>query len=241
MIKISNIDILSKGLDEYGIHSNDRIIDNFMTYKDTLKEWNKKINITSINNDEEIIIKHFLDSISILKSEYISDSKRFIDIGTGGGFPGIPLKIVKDDINITLLDSLKKRVKFLDKVINKLDLKYIEAIHGRAEEMGKNEEYRQQFDIAVSRAVASLNILSEYCLPFVKVGGYFIAMKSTDIEDEIKESESAINTLGGKIVQNKNIKIPCSDIVHKLVIIEKTSDTPSKYPRRPGKPKKKPL
>lgn len=238
---MDDLNVLINGLDEFNLELDQGQIEKFKIYKDLLIEWNKKINITSIEDEKEIDIKHFLDSISVVKTGLIKDGNKIIDIGTGGGFPGLPIKIVNDTVEVVLLDSLNKRIKFLNEVINTLKLKKATTIHGRAEDFGKNEKYREQFDIAVSRAVASLNILCEYSLPFVKVGGYFIAMKGKDVEEEIKESKKAINLLGGKLDKKLDMKLPQSDIVHSLVIIEKIKHTPTKYPRNPGKPKKNPL
>lgn len=236
-----NVETLRRGAIELEIKLKDREVNKFITYKEMLKEWNKKINITAITEDEEIDIKHFLDSLSALKSDVIEGKKKIIDIGTGGGFPGLPLKIVNDDLDVTLMDSLNKRIIFLKEVIDKLELKNVEAIHGRAEELSITPKYREQYDICISRAVASLDTLSEYCIPFVKVGGYFIAMKGPDIEEELNSSLNAINKLGGKVVDTKIVDIPESDIRHSLIIIEKIRKTPSKYPRGGGKPRKDPL
>lgn len=232
---------LIKGAEELNIELTDEAIKNFEDYKQLLKEWNQKINITSITDDVEIDIKHFLDSITAFKTNLLDGEKSLIDIGTGGGFPGIPLKIVNPDLNVTLLDSLNKRIIFLNEVINSLNLKNINAIHGRAEEFSNKPNYREQYDICISRAVASLDTLSEYCIPFVKVGGYFISMKGPEIEEELKLSKNAINILGGKVVDTILITIPESDITHSLIIIEKIKETPTKYPRGGGKPKKNPL
>ncbi|MGB4439419.1 MAG: 16S rRNA (guanine(527)-N(7))-methyltransferase RsmG [Sedimentibacter sp.] len=213
----------------------------FSIYRDLLKDWNQKINITSIEDDEEIYVKHFLDSVVLLNEKNFNETKSVIDVGTGGGFPGFPLKIVNDNYEVTLLDSLRKRIDFLSEVAKVLELENVEFIHGRAEDFGQNTNYREQFDICVSRAVAPLNVLSEYCLPFVKVGGYFAAYKSENISQEIKDSESAINKLGGKVKEIKEINLPGTDIVRKIVIIEKFEHTNSKYPRKAGKPSKDPL
>ena len=238
---MSNVETLISGCEELGIELNEKKIEQFRLYKELLQEWNEKINITAITNDVEVDIKHFLDSITIFKTQKITKGKSIIDIGTGGGFPGVPIKIMEDGTDVTLFDSLNKRLIFLNEVISKLGLENIRTIHGRAEEYGIKEEYRESFDIATSRAVASLNILSEYCLPFVKVGGYFIAMKGPEVEEEIKGSENAIKVLGGKIEDKIDVKLPSSDITHNLLIIKKISHTPTKYPRGGGKPKKNPL
>ncbi|NLV87859.1 MAG: 16S rRNA (guanine(527)-N(7))-methyltransferase RsmG [Tissierellia bacterium] len=238
---MNNIETLIKGVGDLNIELSEIQVNNFIKYKDLLKEWNKKINITAITEDDEIDIKHFLDSLTPVTTGLLDKNIKLIDIGTGGGFPGLPLKIYNEELNVTLLDSLNKRITFLKEVIDTLGLDNIEAIHGRAEELGRDEKHREQYDISISRAVASLNTLSEYCMPFVKVGGHFISMKGPDVEDELKDAEKAIKTLGGKLVKVESIKIPQSDIVHSLIIIEKIKETPTKYPRSGGKPKKNPL
>lgn len=238
---MANIDVLSKGVKELNIELTEDQKSKFSLYKDLLSEWNQKINITAITEDDEVDIKHFLDSLTSMVTGLFDGKKSIIDIGTGGGFPGLPLKIINEDLEISLLDSLNKRIIFLDEVIAQLELKNIIAIHGRAEELGLKPEYREKYDICISRAVASLSILSEYCIPFVKVGGYFISMKGPEVDEEIEESKKAINLLGGKVVDKKIIKIPQSDIVHSLIIIEKIKHTPTKYPRGGGKPRKNPL
>ena len=235
------IKTLEDGFKQLNIPYNNEIENKFIKYRDLLKEWNQKINITSIEDDEEIYVKHFLDSILLLNEDNINEKKSVIDVGTGGGFPGYPLKIVNDNYEVTLLDSLRKRIDFLAEVSKSLNLKKIELIHGRAEEFGQNKAYREEFDICVSRAVAPLNVLSEYCLPFVKVGGYFAAYKSENISAEIISSENAINKLGGKIKEIKEIQLPGTEIVRKIVIIEKFEATNLKYPRKAGKPGKEPL
>ncbi len=238
---MTNIEILIKGSKELGVELKDKDIERFKKYKELLKEWNTKINITAITDDEEIDIKHFLDSLTPLNTGKLNNGLKLIDVGTGGGFPGLPLKIINEDLEVTLLDSLNKRIVFLNEVITALDLRGIEAIHGRAEELSRTSQYRESYDICISRAVASLDTLCEYCIPFVKVGGYFISMKGPDVEEELKNSEKAIKVLGGKLIDKKIIKIPESDIEHSLLIIEKIRETPTKYPRGGGKPRKNPL
>lgn len=233
--------ILKSGFEELGLNYTDEIEEKFNKYKELLLEWNQKINITRIENDEEIYIKHYLDSILLLNSDNIEAQKKIIDVGTGGGFPGLPLKIVNNNFKVTLLDSLRKRTDFLKLVAENLNLRDVEVIHGRAEDFGQNLNYREQYDICVSRAVAPLNILCEFCLPFVKVGGYFAAYKSESISEEIDSSKNAIEKLGGKIKETKLIKIPNSDIVRKIIIIEKVKKMPVIYPRKAGTPVKKPL
>ncbi len=238
---MSNMDILVRGISELQMDIDSDKLEKFKTYKSLLKEWNEKINITAIKDDEEIDIKHFLDSLTVFKTGKITEGKRIIDIGTGGGFPGVPIKIIEDSVEVVLLDSLNKRLKFLDEVIKELGLQDIRTMHERAEDLGNKNEYREKFDIAVSRAVASLNILAEYCLPFVKPNGYFIAMKGSDSNEEIRDAEKAIKVLGGELENKIDIKIPHSNIVHSLLIIKKISHTPTKYPRQSGKIKKNPL
>lgn len=236
-----NIDTLIEGSKELNIGLDDLALESFKTYKSLLKDWNEKIDITTITDDVEVDIKHFLDSLTPLNTNLFEGHKKIIDVGTGGGFPGIPLKIYNNDLNVTLLDSLNKRIRFLNEVCHVLGLNQIQAIHGRAEELSRTKDYREQYDICISRAVASLDTLSEYCLPFVKVGGNFISMKGPDVEEELKLSKNAIDTLGGKILRVEKVKIPLSDIEHSLIIIEKVRQTSTKYPRGGGKPRKKPL
>ena len=235
------IKTLEEGFNLLKLPYNKDIDSKFALYKDLLKEWNKKINITSIEDDEEIYIKHFIDSVLLLNENNINEKKTVIDVGTGGGFPGLPLKIVNDNYKITLLDSLKKRIDFLSQVTKALDLSDVNLIHERAEDYGQNKELRECYDICVSRAVAPLNVLSEYCIPFVKVGGYFAAYKSDNISQEISNSDNAIKKLGGKIKEIKEISIPATDIIRKIVIIEKIEPTNTRYPRKAGKPSKDPL
>ena len=232
-------ELLTEGIKEYSLTLDDLQVESLLKYKEILKEWNEKINITAIEEDRDIIIKHYIDSISIIP--YLQNkSIKLIDIGTGGGFPGIPVKIVYNNIDVTLLDSLDKRIKFLDEVINILKLKKIRAVHGRAEDYGIKQEFREKFDVAVARAVASLPVLLEYCLPFVSVGGIFIAMKGSSIE-EAQSSKKALEILGGKIEDIKDLTLPFSDIKRNIVIVRKFRQTPTKYPRKAGKPSKEPL
>lgn len=213
--------------------------DKFIKYKNLLQEWNQKINLTAIEDDEGIIIKHFIDSLTILP--FIENkAATLIDVGTGAGFPGIPIKMMRDNIEVTLLDSLDKRIKFLDTVNDTLDLKGIKTVHGRAEDFGLKEGYREAFDFAVARAVAQLPVLLEYCLPFVKPGGYFIAMKGNSA-DEVKQSKKALDILGGSIEEVKEFIIPGTDLNRSIVLVKKLRQTPVKYPRKAGKPTKEPL
>ena len=226
-------------VDKLGINLSEIQLKQFYNYMNLLIEWNKKVNLTAITEPDEIILKHFVDSLTI--SKYISDGTKVVDVGTGAGFPGIPLKIVRQDVDITLLDSLQKRINFLDEVINELNLEKITTIHSRVEDFGKNKKYREEFDIATSRAVANLSTLSEYLLPLVKVGGKVISMKGSLIQEELENSKNAIKILGGKIEKVDEFDLPNSDISRNIVLIDKIKTTPNRYPRKAGEPSKKPL
>ena len=204
-----------------------------------LLEWNEKINLTAITEPEDIILKHFVDSITIKK--YIKSENKVLDMGTGAGFPGIPLKIISSDTYFTLVDSLNKRIIFLNEVCDKLKLDKIENIHSRAEELAKNKKYREQYDVVTSRAVARLASLVEYMLPFVKVGGKCICMKGSNVDEELIEAKKAINVLGGEIEKVDKFLLPNSDIERNIVIIKKIKNTSSKYPRKPGTATKQPI
>lgn len=226
-------------LEKIEIELDEKQIEQFYDYMQRLLKWNEKINLTAITQPQEIIIKHFVDSLTI--SKYIKENTKIIDVGTGAGFPGIPLKIYRNDIEVILLDSLNKRINFLNDVINKMGLDKISAIHGRAEEFGHNKEYREKFDIATSRAVANMATLSEYLIPFVKVNGMVVAMKGSDVKQEIDESKRAINVLGGKIFGVEEFNLPDTDIRRNVILIEKEKHTLAKYPRKAGTPSKEPL
>lgn len=231
--------IMDTACKDVGLEFDEEKYDKFIKYKDILKSWNKKINLTTIVEDEDIIKKHFIDCIKIFKFSPLRDISNVIDIGTGAGFPGIPMKIVNPQINVVLLDSLNKRINFLNQVISDIQLNNIKCIHGRAEDFSKDIKYREKFDAAVSRAVANLSVLSEFCIPYIKLGGYFVAMKGPSVDDEIKESKKAISILGGKI--ENIVKIENDDLNHNLVVIKKVKKTPNIYPRRAGIVSKKPL
>lgn len=211
----------------------------FFEYMELLIEWNEKINLTAIIEPEEIILKHFIDSITILKE--IEKDSELVDVGTGAGFPGIPLSIMEPSLKITLVDSLNKRLIFLEEVINKLNLKNVELVHARAEEFGQNKQYREKFDTATSRAVANLSTLSEYLIPLVKINGKVLSMKASDAQEEINDAKKAIEILGGKIEKVEEFNLPQSDIGRTIITIRKEKQTPSKYPRKPGTPSKEPI
>ena len=229
------------GLTELGLNLTDFQLGQFMKYYELLVEWNSFMNLTAITEFEEVCTKHFLDSLSLCKALDCQKELSVMDIGTGAGFPGIPLKIAFPYLDITLLDSLGKRVKFLKEVIGQLGLEKIDAIHGRAEDFAKPDLLREQFDICVSRAVANLSSLSEYCIPYVKVGGFFISYKSEKIVEEMASAEKAVHLLGGEFLEQVEFVLPNSDIYRNLVIIKKVKDTPKKYPRKAGLPTKDPL
>ena len=237
IIEFSNL------MKEYGkeiqIKFTEEQLQKFYEYMNRLIEWNKKINLTAIIEPKEIILKHFIDSLTILK--YVNDNEKMLDVGTGAGFPGIPIKIMNENIEITLLDSLNKRINFLNEAINKLELKNISAIHSRIEDYGKNNKYREKYDIVTSRAVANLATLSEYMLPMLKIKGKSICMKGSDIKEEVKNSKRAIDILGGEIVNIEELVLPKSDNRRNLIIIKKKKNTPLKYPRKAGIPSKEPL
>ena len=213
----------------------------FITYKNLLQEWNEKINLTAITEYEEVIKKHFIDCIKAFSENQFKEAKTLIDVGTGAGFPGLPIAIMKEDLNITLLDSLNKRVNFLNIVKNSLNLTNVTTIHSRAEDGARNKELREKFDIATSRAVANMAVLSEFCLPYVKVGGYFIALKGPAITDELNDAKNAIGTLGGKLIEVIEVSVEGTDLKHNLVVIKKVKETPKTYPRKAGSITKKPI
>lgn len=239
MEKIEFLRHVKQKAQEIGYNLQEEQLEQFFTYKELLIEWNKKMNLTAIEQEEDIITKHFIDSLSI--ASYIPDTTKIIDIGTGAGFPGIPLKILKKDLSITLLDSLNKRITFLEEVIRNLSLENIQAVHARAEELAHKEEYREQYDIALSRAVAPMHTLLEYMLPYVKIGGKCICMKGPNLQEESKDLQNCLETLGGKIEKIEEIVLPETEIKRNIMLIKKENKTPKKYPRNPGMPSKKPL
>lgn len=238
---MSIIDMLRDGAKLYDIELSDNQVEQFIRYKELLVEWNQKMNLTAITDDEGVIKKHFIDSISIIKTGVIREGMSVIDVGTGAGFPGIVIKIIMPEVRVVLLDALNKRINFLNTVINELKLNGIEAVHGRAEDMARKPEFRERFDIATARAVANMTVLSEYCIPYVKQGGYFLALKGPMAEDELTASKNAIGTLGGKFIQIIDTEIPGDEMKHKIVVVEKVNTTSAKYPRKAGQIEKKPI
>lgn len=234
--------IFKRNLDSIGMILSDIQIEQLDKYYELLVEWNSFMNLTGITDYEEVMLKHYLDSL-VLKLPINGENKhiKLIDVGTGAGFPGLPLKIAYPEAEVVLFDSLNKRIKFLDEVINTLGLKNVTTIHGRAEDGGRNPKLREQFDVSVSRAVADLAVLSEYNLPFVKVGGYFVAYKSKDVDAEVEKSRKAISILGGEVEKVDKFTLPETDIERALVYIKKVKNTGKKYPRKAGVPGKEPL
>lgn len=213
----------------------------FHKYYELLIEWNEKINLTAITDEDDVALKHFMDSLNSNSTGIIRDGMSVIDVGTGAGFPGLPLKIALPKIKLTLVDSLNKRIGFLNEVIHELDIVDVQTVHSRAEDLGKNKSYREKYDVCVSRAVANLSTLSELCLPFVKCGGYFVSLKGPKAAEELETAQKAIGLLGGKLVDVVNYDISDTDLNHNVIIIKKISQTPTNYPRKAPKPAKEPL
>ncbi|MBR5319803.1 MAG: 16S rRNA (guanine(527)-N(7))-methyltransferase RsmG [Peptococcaceae bacterium] len=234
-------DILNQAFTSEGFNLTEQQNKQFVTYFDMLIDWNQKINLTAIEEPTEVAYKHFVDSACLMRVVPDLKHKTMIDIGTGAGFPGVPLNIMEPELYVTLFDSLNKRILFLQELCKALELKNIRAVHGRAEEFGIKPDYRQQFDIATARAVARMPVLLEICLPFVKKGGIFIALKGPELENEIKESNNALKELGGKVVDVQQFTLADGAYTRNLAVIEKIKDTPKKYPRKAGTPQKKPL
>lgn len=234
-------ELLKSGAASIGIELNDTQVQQFIKYYEILVEWNSFMNLTGITEYEEVIQKHFVDSLALCKAIDVNSVSSLIDIGTGAGFPGIPLKIAYPHLKITLLDSLQKRIKFLNEVVAQLGLEDVETIHGRAEDFAKPSMKRESYDVCVSRAVANLASLSEYCLPYVSLNGYFVPYKSGKIDEELEESKKAVFLLGGKIEEEVKFDLPDSDISRSLIKIKKVASTPKKYPRKSGLATKEPI
>ena len=230
---------LSEILEKNGVYSEDKI-NKLEGYMEEILEWNNKVNITNITEKDDFIEKHYIDSLVIGDLDIFKNSNSVIDVGTGGGFPGVPLAVSYPEKEFTLLDSLNKRLKIIDQVTENLNINNVTTCHGRAEELAQKKEYREKFDLCVSRAVANLTSLSELCIPFVKLGGYFIAYKGPGVYEELENAEKAIKTLGGEVVEIKNAAYGDDD-EHKLLIIKKIKNTPKKYPRKPGEPVRNPI
>lgn len=236
-----NTDTFQKDLKALNITLSEKQEKQFLKYYDILIKWNQVMNLTAITEYEDVMKKHFIDSLSLVRAYDMNGAANLIDVGTGAGFPGLALKIAFPGCKVTLLDSLNKRIQFLNVVISELGLTDVEAVHGRAEDFARQGKLRESFDLCVSRAVANLSTLSEYCLPFVRKGGFFIAYKSEKISDEIAGAENAVTLLGGKVEDKKEFLLPGSDIYRCLFVIKKERETPKKYPRKAGLPGKEPL
>ena len=237
------LEIFEKDLKQLHLELSKEQISKFISYYELLIDWNSRMNLTAITDFEDVLKKHFIDSLSLISAVPDLAQKQYdlIDVGTGAGFPGIPLKIAFPNLKITLLDSLNKRIQFLNEVICKLELQDIEAVHGRAEDFAKPDQFRERFDLCVSRAVANLATLSEYCIPFVKPGGFFISYKSEKVNVELEEAKKAISVLGGSFQKNIEFLLPHSDITRNFIVIQKKNKTPLKYPRKAGLPSKEPI
>lgn len=230
-----------KGLEALEIELSDGQIRQFLRYYELLTEWNKVMNLTAITEYEEVVLRHFLDSLASVKVWDFKNTDTVIDVGCGAGFPGIPLKIAFPNIRLVLLDSLNKRIKFLNQVVDELGLSQVKTIHGRAEDFARQKEYREQFDLCVSRAVANLSTLSEYCLPYVKVNGSFVAYKSGKIEEEVSAAEKAVKLLGGSLSKLVKFRLPDTDLERSFVMVKKEKQTSQRFPRKAGMPGKEPL
>ena len=233
--------IIQQSFQREGFSLNEQQIEQFVQYYDLLIDWNKKINLTAIEEPQEVADKHFVDSALLLSVKKDLAGCSLIDIGTGAGFPGIPLKIIEPNLKLTLFDSLNKRINFLNTVCQELSLKDVQAVHGRAEDFGKKVEYREKFDLATARAVARMPVLLEICLPFVKLGGHFIALKGPELENELLESKKALAELGGRIIDVRSLTLADGTYTRNIAVIEKVKPTPKKYPRKAGTPQKTPL
>lgn len=240
-MKNYDIEQFQKDLTAFDISLTDKQIEQFLTYYEMLTEWNQTMNLTAITEFDDVMKKHFIDSLSLVKAVDLSDNLLLMDVGTGAGFPGLALKIAFPNLEVTLLDSLNKRIRFLKEVTDRLKLNGVETIHGRAEDFAVQEKYREKYDLCVSRAVANLSVLAEYCLPFVKKDGLFVPYKSEKTAEELIAAENAVSILGGQTEGQVTFYLPDSDVFRNLVKIRKVKGTPKKYPRKSGLPAKAPL
>ena len=234
-------ELMKTASNDVGLEFTELQYEQFIKYMRLLQEWNEKINLTAITEDEEVIKKHFIDCIKSFKSEPIRKAKAIIDVGTGAGFPGLPIAIMNQNVKVTLLDSLNKRINFLNLVVKELGLKNVTTIHSRAEDGARKPELREKFDVATSRAVANMAVLSEFCMPYVKKGGYFVALKGPAIDEELENGKKAIKILGGELKEIIEISIELTDLKHNIVEIKKINMCPKAYPRKAGTVNKKPL
>lgn len=242
-VQVGNYDILQflKDLEFFGVHLYENQVEQFLVYYEMLIERNQVINLTAITEYKEVLKKHFVDSISLVKACELPDGVSLIDVGTGAGFPGLALKIAFPGLKVTLLDSLNKRVLFLQDVVERLGLQDVDVVHGRAEDFAKPGRLREKYDLCVSRAVANISVLSEYCLPFVKVGGLFVSYKSEKVSEELTVAQNAISLLGGSVEKSVEFMLPDSDICRDLILVRKVRETPVRYPRKAGIPNREPL
>lgn len=234
-------DLMKEACDRVSIEFNEDKYNKFMKYMALLQEWNEKVNLTAITEDEEVVQKHFIDCINAFSVEEFKNAQTIIDVGTGAGFPGVPIAIMRDDVEVTLLDALNKRINFLNLVVSELGLKNVTTIHSRAEEGSRKEEHREAYDVATSRAVANMSMLSEFCMPYVKIDGYFIPLKGPSIEEEMEKGKNAVKILGGEIKEVREVKVEGTDLKHNLVVVRKIKSCGKKYPRNMGNIKKNPL
>lgn len=232
---------LIAAFDQLGISYDENTVDQFRLYMEGILKWNESINLTSITEEDEFIKRHYVDSILCVPSKEFQRAKRIIDVGTGGGFPGIPLALLAPEKEFVLMDSLNKRIKIINELCQEIGIKNVTAIHSRAEDLSLKREHRGVYDLCISRAVANLATLSEYCLPFLKIGGYFLSYKSMDIGKEIKQAKKAIHILGGNMVREEIAELKDFDLQHKILFIKKIKKTPAKFPRKAGMPSKDPL
>ena len=232
---------LQTALEQLNIPYTEETLEKYRLYMEGIIEWNEKVNLTSITDRDEFIKLHFIDSIMSVPTEEFQKAKKIIDVGTGGGFPGIPLALAAPDKEFVLMDSLNKRIKIINQLCEEIGITNVTAVHARAEELAKNKAHRQKYDLCVSRAVANLSTLSEYCLPFIKQGGWFLSYKGPDTDKELADAKKAIKILGGQIDREELASLESSGLEHKIIFIKKVKDTPAKYPRKAGTPSKDPL